>query len=458
MLNGVGSVHDEARKAMNGEAAQPSSSCVTVHVEARLKSNVSVNLTALRVELQNWLEVRYRDQTIVCECVIDDWRQTLAAGRGAEIVDRLRICEASDGQPVVVAQLGVRFLVHLYYAASADDIEELMTSDADGAGEDAKEDEAMAATVLELPNAGLEGVWETLIYANGLKTKLMNYIYATLRYSDVNVDANLISCNRLVLLHGPPGTGKTSLCRALSHKLAVRLGTRYAYGKLVEINAHSLFSKWFSESGKLVQRLFSMINEMVADQDALIVVLIDEVESLTAARSNASSGAEPGDAVRVVNALLTQLDRLKQRKNVLVLTTSNLSDTVDNAFLDRADVKQYVGPPPPEAIYWILQSCAQELMRVGLVAQDMLLPWHEAHAVAANHPCRRLVALAVDVQGLSGRTLRRLPVLAHARSIGHALTDEPISFDVWLTSMQAAAQESRIEIQDANLGSRKTNA
>ena len=43
-----------------------------------------------------------------------------------------------------------------------------------------------------------------------------------------------------------------------------------------KINAHSLFSKWFSESGKLVMKLFTFIQELIADEDALICVLIDE--------------------------------------------------------------------------------------------------------------------------------------------------------------------------------------
>ena len=73
----------------------------------------------------------------------------------------------------------------------------------------------------------------------------------------------------------------------------------YEHGKLIEINSHSLFSKWFSESGKLVQRLFAAVTEMVDDESGFVVVLIDEVESLTAARAGAMSGKEPSDALRV---------------------------------------------------------------------------------------------------------------------------------------------------------------
>jgi pachytene checkpoint protein 2 len=98
----------------------------------------------------------------------------------------------------------------------------------------------------------------------------------------------------------------------------------YSQCRLLEINSHSLFSKWFSESGKLVQKLFASVSEMAEDEDVFLVVLIDEVESLTAARAGAVSGQEPSDALRVVNALLTQLDKLKQKKNVLFMATSNL--------------------------------------------------------------------------------------------------------------------------------------
>ena len=89
----------------------------------------------------------------------------------------------------------------------------------------------------------------------------------------------------------------------------------------------------------------------------------------------AASGAEPSDAIRVVNALLTQLDQLKTKENVLVLTTSNITEAVDVAFVDRADIKQYIGLPSAPARFLIVASCVRELMRVGIVTDRAeLLP------------------------------------------------------------------------------------
>ena len=97
----------------------------------------------------------------------------------------------------------------------------------------------------------------------------------------------------------------------------------------------SSFLTGFCQSGKLVQKMFQRLKEMIDDPMALVCVLIDEVESLTAARSSAFKGAEPSDAIRVVNALLTQLDQIRRHPNVLILTTSNVTGAIDIAFIDR---------------------------------------------------------------------------------------------------------------------------
>ena len=154
--------------------------------------------------------------------------------------------------------------------------------------------------------------------------------------SECNVDPMLIGLNRLMLFYGPPGTGKTSLCKALAQKVSIMMSDKYDEFQLVEINSHSLFSKWFSESGKLVQKMFDQLLELLEEPKTFLFVLIDEVESLTMSRKESKN--EPSDALRVVNALLTQIDQLKSHRNVLVLATSNLKNSIDDAFLDRADV------------------------------------------------------------------------------------------------------------------------
>ena len=56
--------------------------------------------------------------------------------------------------------------------------------------------------------------------------------------------------------------------------------------------------------------------------------MTDEVESLAGARTAAMSGSDPSDAIRVVNALLTQIDQLKTFSNILILTTSNITGAI----------------------------------------------------------------------------------------------------------------------------------
>ncbi|NXA16045.1 PCH2 protein, partial [Sapayoa aenigma] len=271
-----------------------------------------------------------------------------------------------------------------------------------------------------LPAAEFHGLWESLIYDTEVKANLLDYVTTTLLFSDKNVDSNLISWNRVVLLHGPPGTGKTSLCKALAQKLTIRLSYRYRYGQLIEINSHSLFSKWFSESGKLVTKMFQKIQEFVDDQDALVFVLIDEVESLTAARSTFKAGTEPSDAIRVVNAVLTQIDQIKRYPNVVILTTSNITEKIDMAFVDRADIKQYIGPPSTEAIFRIYLSCLEELMKCQIIyPRQQLLTLRELEMIGfVENNVSRLSLMLKEIsgrsEGLGGRVLRKLPFLAHA--------------------------------------------
>mmetsp|Transcript_31134 Transcript_31134/g.67391 ORF Transcript_31134/g.67391 Transcript_31134/m.67391 type:complete len:335 (-) Transcript_31134:2445-3449(-) len=325
-------------------------------------------------------------------------------------------------------------------------------------------------------------------------------------FSDRSVSAHIIGWNRVILLHGPPGTGKTSLCRALAHKLTVRLSDRFVNGGyLLEVHSHSLFSKWFSESGKLVSRLFDRIREMVEDDpDALVCVLVDEVESLAAARSagtgtggggGGGSAGEPSDAVRAVNSLLTSIDRLRRYGNVIVMTTSNISENVDVAFVDRADVKQYIGLPIVEARYEILRSCVLELIRVGIVrvcreeeddmeiirsgneaecstsggdmmvtevAKTMLPPHRQLRrllqsSAALSTAASALLRCAELADGMSGRSLRKLPFQSHALFVRSA---DPVPLDEFLDALRGGVekeQESRKAMKETSSSNSSNN-
>jgi hypothetical protein len=178
-------------------------------------------------------------------------------------------------------------------------------------------EEVTAFQLYTLPGLEFDGLWESLVYDDEVQPRLLRYVSSAMRFSAAGVDGRVIAWNRVVLLHGPPGTGKTSLCRGarrrppteaplpparalharvevvaptrarsrpvrfagLAHKLAVRLSSTYAHGHLVEVNAHSLFSKWFSESGKMVMALFARIRELLDDGDAFVCVLVDEASA-----------------------------------------------------------------------------------------------------------------------------------------------------------------------------------
>ncbi|XP_037050567.1 pachytene checkpoint protein 2 homolog [Bradysia coprophila] len=286
--------------------------------------------------------------------------------------------------------------------------------------ENGSDEETAAANHWILPSREFHDSWNNLYFEQGLKENLLQFVETSMLFSKSGINPNVISCNRLILLHGPAGTGKTSLCKAIAQKISIRMKSTFKCTHLIEINSHSLFSKWFSESGKLVMKLFEKIRDVVENPTHLVCVLIDEVESIAFARSSSSN--EPTDSIRVVNAVLTQLDQIRKHPNVLVLTTSNLTSSIDSAFLDRADIKQYVGFPDVTGLAQIYTLMLRELIDVGLVVDgdNEFLLLKKSVDGELYQQFRVLLEMS---KGLSGRTLKKIPFLAYASLV--QLVDRP---------------------------------
>lgn len=75
---------------------------------------------------------------------------------------------------------------------------------------------------------------------------------------------------------GPPGTGKTTLCKAIAQKMAIRMNSSFKKALLIEVNSHSLFSKWFSEvSGLQILFLFFYLYQILERQAHPEIVCAD---------------------------------------------------------------------------------------------------------------------------------------------------------------------------------------
>jgi transitional endoplasmic reticulum ATPase len=132
-----------------------------------------------------------------------------------------------------------------------------------------------------------------------------------------------------VLLHGPPGTGKTMLARAVANESAARF-----FG----INGPEIMGSAYGESERRLRELFEQ-----AAQSAPSIIFIDEIDSIAPKRQQVSGEAEK----RLVAQLLTLLDGIEPRQNLVVIAATNRPEALDEALRrpGRFDREIVVGVP-----------------------------------------------------------------------------------------------------------------
>ena len=132
-----------------------------------------------------------------------------------------------------------------------------------------------------------------------------------------------------VLLHGPPGTGKTLLARAVANESAARFFL---------INGPEIMGSAYGESERRLRDIFEQ-----ASQAAPSIIFIDEIDSIAPKRGQVSGEAEK----RLVAQLLTLLDGIEPRQNLVVMAATNRPEALDEALRrpGRFDREIVVGVP-----------------------------------------------------------------------------------------------------------------
>lgn len=144
---------------------------------------------------------------------------------------------------------------------------------------------------------------------------------------------------RGILLYGPPGTGKTLMARAVANETG-------AFFFL--INGPEIMSKMAGESESNLRKAFEE-----AEKNSPAIIFIDEIDSIAPKREKTNGEVER----RVVSQLLTLMDGMKARSNVVVMAATNRPNSIDPALrrFGRFDREVDIGIPDPTGRLEILR-------------------------------------------------------------------------------------------------------
>ena len=186
---------------------------------------------------------------------------------------------------------------------------------------------ALREVLIQTPNV----TWDDVGGLESLKEELREAIEWPIKHKDAFDYVN-VETPKGILLHGPTGTGKTLIAKAVA---------KMTESNFISIKGPELLSKWVGESEKGVREIFRK-----ARLAAPCIIFLDEVDALVPRRGGSSDSHVTEN---VVSQILTEIDGLEELHNVLIIGATNRLDIVDPAILRPGRFDRIIEVPLPDA-------------------------------------------------------------------------------------------------------------
>jgi proteasome regulatory subunit len=177
-----------------------------------------------------------------------------------------------------------------------------------------------------------------------------------------------------VLLHGPPGTGKTMLAKAVANETDATF---------IKMAGSELVQKFIGEGARLVRDLFELASEREP-----AVIFIDEIDAIASKRTDSKTSGD-AEVQRTMMQLLSEMDGFDDRGEIRIIAATNRFDMLDRAILRPGRFDRLIEVPEPD-----------------VEGRTRILDIHTESMPLAEDV--DLDALAAETEGLSGAELASL--------------------------------------------------
>ena len=190
---------------------------------------------------------------------------------------------------------------------------------------------AMREVYLEPPDVP----WSEIGGLDDIKRELQEAVEWPMRFPDMYRQLGH-AIPKGILLHGPSGTGKTLLAKAIATE---------SEANFISVKGPELISKWIGESERGIREIFRR-----ARQASPCVIFFDEIDSIAPVRGGGMEGGGGHSSTeRVVSQLLTEMDGIQEMHGVVVIAATNRVDIIDMALLRPGRFDKVIYVPNPDS-------------------------------------------------------------------------------------------------------------